>query len=231
MASPVYNMNIESLYIPRVEIQYGSHDIINMFHLLEVGYVTRVDIIPIKMSNKKYDYNKEYNSVFIYIDFYTKWLKENPTLFTYPSYRLWINDRKYWTLLKNKNPFPNTILNIHQIAENTRILEEKLETQMNIIKELKNKIFTLENINLHKNFDDISELVNDLTSENNMMCTINTCDISDQTICDYDDLEQTLIDDEYADMPSLISVSVSRGELESESESESSFVEYDETSY
>jgi hypothetical protein len=41
-------------------------------------------------------------------------------------YRLWIEEDVYWLLLKNNNPVEDTHLNIHQIAENARILEEKV---------------------------------------------------------------------------------------------------------
>jgi hypothetical protein len=51
---------------------------------------------------------------------------------------------EYWLVLKNKSPVQPTLMNVHQIVENSRFLEEKLENQEKIIEEQQMRIFDLE---------------------------------------------------------------------------------------
>jgi hypothetical protein len=110
-----------SFYIPRVSCDYSINDIIATFRLLYIGEVSRVDI------NGKLN---DYMSVFIHMDYLydseIAWNIVNNTYKKNSYYRLWVEEDVYWLLLKNNNPVEDTYLNIHQLAENTRILEEKL---------------------------------------------------------------------------------------------------------
>jgi hypothetical protein len=55
-------------------------------------------------------------------------------------YKLQITRNEYWICLKNKNPVQYTMMNIHQVVENSRHLEKLLEEQNNKIQELEGKI-------------------------------------------------------------------------------------------
>jgi hypothetical protein len=110
-----------SFYIPRINCVYTIDDIIATFRLLYIGEVARVDI------NHKLE---DTMSVFIHMNYLydseIAWNIVNNTYNKNSYYRLWIEEDVYWLLLKNNYPIEDTYLNIHQIAENARILEEKV---------------------------------------------------------------------------------------------------------
>jgi len=55
------------------------------------------------------------------------------------------NSDVYWILLANKTPVVETNLNIHQIAENARLLELRVTEQNALIATLMEKVAELEN--------------------------------------------------------------------------------------
>lgn len=117
-----------SFYIPRIHCHYTIDDIIYTFRLLYIGEVKRVDI------NAKLT---DYMSVFVHMEYLydseIAWDVVNYTHKKNSYYKLWVEEDIYWLILKNNNPLEDTCLNIHQLAENTRILEEKvhnLETKL-----------------------------------------------------------------------------------------------------
>lgn len=118
MSTPVkYNF-----YIPRIYGNYTVDDIIATFRLLYIGEVSRVDI-----SEK----NEVYMSAFVHMDHLydseIAWQVINTTYNTNSPYRLWVDTDSYWMLLKNINPVAETHLNSSQLAENIRLLEEKVK--------------------------------------------------------------------------------------------------------
>jgi hypothetical protein len=60
-------------------------------------------------------------------------------------YRLQIAHNEYWICLRNKNPVQYTMMNIHQVVENSRHLENLVEKQNEEIKNLRESIETQEN--------------------------------------------------------------------------------------
>jgi hypothetical protein len=110
-----------SIYIPRISKEYNDTKIKTIFYDNYVGYVTRVDFIT-----KKNDSGKEMRSAFVYFnDFYSNEIYE--TVFEKNEcHRFVLKNKKYWILLKNNKPVANTELNIHQLAENMRIMGEKV---------------------------------------------------------------------------------------------------------
>lgn len=137
-------MNIQSFYIPRISTLYNEFSIGIAFKKMNIGVVKRVDFVI----NKETDI---YQSAFVHMDFiydndYTKQIlttviKNNKSIRVYPNI---INSSVYWILLKNKNPVTETILNIHQLAENYRLLEEKVNRHQKYIR------FLLENFHTHE---------------------------------------------------------------------------------
>jgi hypothetical protein len=59
-------------------------------------------------------------------------------------WRIPINDNEYWICLLNRNPVPRTYMNIHQVVENGRYLENLIQEQSKMISEQAYKIKELE---------------------------------------------------------------------------------------
>ncbi len=138
-----------SFYIPRIPININKKTLNKIFE--NVGLISRVDFTPInKKPGFKENIEGEYRSVFIHFQkFYTddellvKLLVNNilETLEKGHSYKFYSNYVDgFLLLLKNKNPFNDTWMNKHQIVENCRLLEDKIEKQEETIKELENKL-------------------------------------------------------------------------------------------
>jgi len=87
-----------------------------------IGVVKRVDFCAIEG-------NEEYCSAFIHFSYYmdNQYVCDLLTnLEQGDSRKLQVSPTEYWILLKNNNPVPETRLNMHQLAENVRLLEERL---------------------------------------------------------------------------------------------------------
>jgi len=135
----------------------------NIMSSYRIGTVERVDFTPI---NKKPGFGENVDEVVIsaFVHF------SDPALgldncYNYMSdsylgvndfwdaisanqpYKLQIARNEYWICLKNKNPVQYTMMNIHQVVENSRHLE-------NLVEEQKNKIQKLE-----KKMDDMNEVI------------------------------------------------------------------------
>ena len=141
------NQQIMSIYIPRVSVSTTENEVIGMFYKYKIGEVSRVDFTPI---NKKEGFGEDVDSIvksaFVHFSHYynestnQKLLK---TLRSGKSYRLYLDDFnsnienvKYWLLLKAKTVVQETMMNNHQIVENCRFLEKRVEEQENTIQKL-----------------------------------------------------------------------------------------------
>jgi hypothetical protein len=127
-----------TFYIPRIYGTYTVEDIIATFRLLYIGEVSRVDI------NEK---NESYMSAFVHMthlyDSEIAWQVINTTYNENASYKLWVEPDCYWMILKNTNPVAETHLNISQLAENARLLEEKVKASEDKIDRLEYVIHKL----------------------------------------------------------------------------------------
>jgi hypothetical protein len=136
-----YNL---SVYIPRLNINVTEDYVKQVFRNQHVAIVERVDFIPIVSPAPGLE--KDLQSAFVHFDayfydektddMYEKVFEQCSSWKFYPD----DNSDEYWLLLKNNKPVQATNLNIHQIAENHRILEEKVSVQENHIQELYNTI-------------------------------------------------------------------------------------------
>jgi hypothetical protein len=61
-------------------------------------------------------------------------------------YKLQITRNEYWICLQNKNPVQYTMMNIHQVVENSRYLEKLVEEQKNKIQKLEEKISNIDEV-------------------------------------------------------------------------------------
>lgn len=142
-----YNL---SVYIPRISINTTEEYVKKVFENHLLALVNRVDFVPLveedKTLNKPPGLQANFQSAFVHFDGY--YFSENSkdmynTVFEegqFYKFQPGSDSKEYWILLKNNNPIPATRLNIHQVVENHRILEEKVLLQEQEIAELKNTI-------------------------------------------------------------------------------------------
>ena len=105
-----------------------------IFRTSGIGEVKRVDFTSITpRENMVSNYNtNEWQSAFVHIVYMydtviAKVIMQNITAGA--PYKFWFKPGLFWLILKNTNPIPDTIQNIHQIAENARLLEERVVKQ------------------------------------------------------------------------------------------------------
>ena len=120
-------MNSISIYIPRVGADCDEAFFRQFFHMLCFGDVERVDFVALD-----YDYtsNGRFRKAFVHFQFvYNTNIADDivTTLSRGEPYRLYPRAGEHWILLKNKVPVLATTMNIHQLAENHRLLEEKTQ--------------------------------------------------------------------------------------------------------
>jgi len=149
-----------SIYIPQMDISVTQEFIQNYFNEIGYGYVFRVDFVPI---NKKpgflktlqtlSDPNITLKSAFVHMNIYM----ENPSAVAFfisvenlEMTTLYPIDTVSWTILKTHNPIPETMMNIHQVVQNSAYLEKKIYEQEEMFQMLEEryqaKIKSLENI-------------------------------------------------------------------------------------
>jgi hypothetical protein len=135
-----------SYYIPRVRKYHTQQSIINMFYAKAIGYVRRVDFVPIEGRDAD-------NFVSAYVHF--DCLYDSPIqhdiyqTIVYgangqgrEAFKFYLSEMEYWLINLNLTPIPETILNIHQIDENHKILEDRvneLEATIHMLRDILEK--------------------------------------------------------------------------------------------
>ena len=141
-----------SFYIPRITKNYSEDDIVRAFHGLSIGKVMRVDFAPLLpvapgVRESMESLCNPFQKAFVHLE----WLYDTDIAKTIGStvldadnsYRIypWLtNNHEYWILLNNKTAIPATRLNVHQMAENHRILEQTVMAQEKQIAEQSKQI-------------------------------------------------------------------------------------------
>jgi len=141
-----------SFYIPLMPAKYDKKQVKTIFKQLNIGKVKRIDFTSMNKKPgfmEKNDANMK--SAFIHMEsiysnsftesIFQKLYIESKAYKIYPE-----NNNYYWLLLKANNPIPETIMNKHQIVENCRYLEDKIEQQADIIKFLEDKLAGVQNV-------------------------------------------------------------------------------------
>ena len=129
--SSVNNMDVFSVYIPSINKNNTVDKIKRKFLELSVGQVYRVDFAAIKGKEES-----KFQSAFVYFTkllFTPSYIIDEIEKFGAHRLDLYKNyfvsrdhEGEYWLLLKNKIPFKETTLNVHQISHNATLLEEKV---------------------------------------------------------------------------------------------------------
>lgn len=146
--------SVASIYIPRMSPGYNINYINDVMTRNRIGTVSHIDFTPV---NKKHGFSENYEQGFIsaFIHFSsTDYVLEH--IKSGASYKIRINPNEYWICLLNKNPIPRTMMNIHQVVENCRYLENLIDLQGKKIELLERKLEVLDmekNDIKYKNFE------------------------------------------------------------------------------
>lgn len=126
-----------SIYIPRIHVSYDQHYIDTTMQFFMIGVVNRVDFCTIEGID-------DYCSAFLHFSYYmdNTYVQEMlSSLEQGDSRKLQISPTEYWILLKNNHPVPDTRLNMHQLAENARLLEERVLSLESVTLKQEQQIF------------------------------------------------------------------------------------------
>jgi hypothetical protein len=150
-----------SIYIPRMSTHHNEASVKNIMSSYRIGTVERVDFTPI---NKQPGFGESVDDVVMsaFVHFSDPILGDD-NCYNYMSdsylghndfwddmsdnqpYRLQLARNEYWICLKNKNPVQRSLMNIHQVVENGRYLENLIEQQNKEITNLREIIKIQEN--------------------------------------------------------------------------------------
>ena len=150
-------MNVNaSLYIPRMSTRWTETKIRELMADGYIGTVAYVDFTPI---NKKPGFGENVDSVVksAFVHFSEPVLRSDGNYYfdsrvcdfcksfwseiqRGEPINLQVSPKEYWICLKNKNPIQRTLMNIHQVVENGRHVENLVTTQAQEIKNLKETI-------------------------------------------------------------------------------------------
>jgi len=204
---------IPSIYIPRVRNYHTVQSVGHALYYGGIGIIRRVDFVPIED-------NDQYLSAFVHMEDLTNILLDQ--FEEEKGYKFFLGPDEYWILLKATTVIPETRLNLHQLAENQRLLEERQAESIDLLEEmhaekhryLKRRIekqeTTIERMkgDIERLQDTVYQLLarafnRDTESEDisNYKNLLNNNDEDEDQDQDEDQ------DDEYADMPELISLS------------------------
>ena len=134
-----------SFYVPRVSKDYEEQDVIAAFDNIGIGLATRVDFAPLAPVAPGQRESAEslrcpFQKAFVHLEYlYDTDIGHtiNDTVVRADnSCRVYPSDNEYWILMNNKTAVPATKLNVHQIVENHRILEQTVMAQAKQIAEL-----------------------------------------------------------------------------------------------
>ena len=147
-----------SLYIPSVKKSYSVDKIMSLFWRHGLGKVDRVDFVPIIKAN---DIEcPDFKQAFLYVDPRSAWhpdivksVEEDQPYKIYPNkeeaFEHLRDEEEYWLILKNKCPVPyaTTTLNVHQLANNLALLEQRLAQRESEIAQREAQLVEREAIN------------------------------------------------------------------------------------
>lgn len=142
-------MSSFSFFVPRMLTEYDETRVKGILaNVICVGTVNRVDFVPIEGEPR-------FQKAFIHMEqiyntpatshIMSEVFEGNRGVRVYPGM---FHQNEYWVLLKNKSPVQETKLNIHQVVENTRILQSVVEAQAKEIKAMREQLFQITGIEI-----------------------------------------------------------------------------------
>ena len=142
-------MSSFSFFIPRMLAEYNETRVKGIFaSVMCVGVVSRVDFVPIEGEprfQKAFVHMEQIYNTPATSHIMSEVFEGNRGVRAYPAM---FHQNEYWVLLKNKIPVAETKLNIHQVAENARILQSVVEAQANEIKALREQLALITGIDI-----------------------------------------------------------------------------------
>lgn len=116
-----------SIYIPNIPVMYKENMIAEILNTFQIGAVERVDFLP------PHEHNTRIRKAFVHFNPYNS-APMNAIIQQHAnneSFRLIVDGQgHYWDLCQNKRPVPESELNIHQLAENMRIMQTNFEAKI-----------------------------------------------------------------------------------------------------
>ena len=154
------NAYTTSMYIPRMSASVTEGYVRNMIENSYIGRVIRVDFTPIdKKPGFRENLNSPVKSAFVHFEYHYHneiSVEIIDKLSRGDSHRLYLNNvyrangaQEYWILLKATNPIQETMMNNHQIVDNCRFLEDKIEEQQLTIEKM-TQVINMMNVNISK---------------------------------------------------------------------------------
>ena len=142
-------MSSFSFFVPRMLTEYDETRVKGILaNVICVGIVSRVDFVPIEGEPR-------FQKAFIHMEqlyntpatshIMSEVFEGHRGVRVYPGM---FHQNEYWVLLKNKSPVQETKLNIHQVVENTRILQSVVEAQAKEIKAMREQLFQITGIEI-----------------------------------------------------------------------------------
>ena len=187
-----------SIYIPFVDSRFTEKDVISTFEYYNICNVSRVDFVEIpEKTNVCHAFvhvNNWHNSNNASIAF---WDITNKGSYKFYYSQSQMTSNAFWLLLPNKNPIPQTKLNIHQLAVMISEMEKKMADQQAEMDEMRKRIADLEltSIYVADKVDSVATRTHTVWKNDSDICVIdedddvlNTAFISDDEDDDYDDV-------------------------------------------
>jgi hypothetical protein len=138
----IQDNSIYSIYVPRVNAFYNEADIVAIFTFM--GFVSRVDLTPINPTKgfaKTFsEPNTRFHSAFIHFKYFHNHQFTNNIINVLESggdYVWHYTANEYFIIKKNHSPIPHTLMNVSQVVENCRLLENTVAEK---VASLENKI-------------------------------------------------------------------------------------------
>ena len=198
-----------SIYIPFVDSRFSEKDVIATFDYYNICNVSRVDFVEIpEKANVCH--------AFIHVN---NWYNSNNASLTFweitnkGSYKFYYSQSQstanaFWLLLPNKNPIPQTKLNIHQLAVMISEMEKKIVDQQAEMDNMRKRIADLELTSIY-----VADKVDSVpTRTHTIWKNDNDNDTDNGVVDEHDDVLNTAFisddeDDDYDDVPDLIECS------------------------
>jgi hypothetical protein len=143
--------NITSFYIPRVEQFITEEYIVATFQCAHIGHVDRVDFTQIGTKPGFREPAPDARFKTAYVHFHS-FIDSDLSLQIRSQleegneeggYKFYINNRSYWILLKNRRPVQRTLMNINQVVDNARVLEDKMAEQATQMENVRSTVYQL----------------------------------------------------------------------------------------